>query len=296
MSNVALRGALIGLAVSRLSSLAVFAALSGEVELKPGAVIRLSFPELPPTLVSQATHEPAPALLTARLPDNYTTEGQWPLFVFIAGGVGAKGDNVGPSRTIVGPRDFVVVALPLFQRAFDTNEVAGGIGMGIDDFETLSSAYRTMLGKLLQTVPGIVTERSTLGGFSNGAHATALLVAGRDEFTMEHFRQFVLVEGGVQFLAPFGLTSPKLRNCRFLALRADQPLLIGGGAGGTWNVRPSLDKIFDGVSEMARARGLDWTDVVMRGQKHSFPPEYQPMVGQWIRGETLTVVPPPTAH
>lgn len=267
-------------------------AFGDETELKPGAVIRLSFPELPPTLVAQAKNEPGVAMLTARLPDNYSTNGSWPLFVFIAGGVGTKGDNVGPARTIVGPRDYVVVAMPLFQRVFDTNEVAGGIGIGVDDFETLRSAYRTMLGKLIQTVPGIVAERSTLGGFSNGAHATGLLVAGRDEFTMEHFRQFVFVEGGVPFLASFGLGSSALHKCRMLVLRADQPHFTGGKGGQSWNIRPSLDKVIDGVGDMARARGLDWTEVVMRGRKHSFPPEFQEVVGEWVRGEKMNEVPP----
>lgn len=280
----------VGLAILFATSVVAF---GEEADLKPGAVIHLSFPELPPTLVAQAKSEPGVAMLTARLPDNYSTNGQWPLFVFIAGGVGAKGDNVGPARVIVGPRDFVVVALPLFQRVFDTNEVAGGIGIGVDDFETLRSAYRTMLGKLIQTVPGIVTERSTLGGFSNGAHAAGLLIAGKDEFTMEHFRQFVFVDGGVQFLAPFGLTSQVLPKCRMLFLRSDQPHYIGGNARQpSWNVRPSLDKIFDSVGEMARARGLDWTEVVMCGRKHSFPPEFQEVVGQWVRGEKINEVPP----
>ena len=286
-----MKTALAGLA-ALLSASSVWA---GEISLEPGAVIRLSFPDLPPTLIAQAKQEPAAAMLTARLPDNASTPGHWPLFVFIAGGVGTKGDNVGPARTIVGPRDFIAVSLPLFQRVFDTNEVAGGMGIGVDDFDTLRSAYRVMLGRLLETVPGIVAERSTLGGFSNGAHATALLIAGRDEFTLEHFRQFVFVEGGVQFLAPFGLTAPTLSRCRMLVLRADQPLPTGGGAGrAAWDVRPSLDKIFDGVGEMARARGLDWTEVVMRGQKHSFPPEYQEVVGQWVRGERMREMARPT--
>ena len=268
-------------------------ALAAEVYLRPGAVIQMSFPELPPTLYAQVKGEPGAAMLTARLPDNYSTNGQWPLFVFLAGGVGAKGDAVGPARAIVGPRDFIVVALPLFQRVIDAKESAGGMGLGVDDFEILRHAYRTMLGRLMQAVPGIVAERSTLGGFSNGAHATALLVSGKDEFTLEHFCQFVFVEGGLPFLAPFGLTSPALAGCRLLALRADQPHLVYGREGQPpWNARPSLDKVFDAVGEMARARRLDWTEVVMRGRTHSFPPEFQSVVGQWVRGEKMSEVAP----
>jgi hypothetical protein len=274
-----------------LSSLAF--AQDTAVSLKPGAVIQFTFPDLPATLYAQARNDPVPAKLTARLPDNYTPEGRWPLFVHLGGGVGGKGDDASTARKIVGPRDFIAVSMPLFQRVFDPKEFLGGVAIAVDDFETLRRAYRTMLGRLMQAVPGIVAERSTLGGSSNGGHATALLIAGRDEFTLEHFRQFYFVDGGAQFLAPFGLDAPTLEKCRLLLLRADQGHQVTFRPGlSSWNIRPALDKIFDAVDSMARARGLDWTQVVMRGRRHSFEPEFQVVVGQWARGEKLDDVPP----
>jgi hypothetical protein len=150
-----------------------------------------------------------------------------------------------------------------------------------------------MLTKLMKAVPGIVTERSTLGGSSNGGHATALLIAGGDEFTLEHFRQFYFVDGGAQFLAPFGFNAPALEKCRFLLLRADQGHQVSFRPGlPSWDIRPSLDKIFDAVTDSARARGLDWTQVVMRGRKHGFEPEFHVVVGQWARSEKMDEVPP----
>jgi len=270
-----------------------FTVTAADVKLKPGAVIQFTFPDLPPTVYAQARKDPTPAKLTAQLPDNYTTEGRWPLFVFLAGGVGSKGDNVSLARKIIGPRDFIAVSMPLFQRVFDPKEYVGGIAMGMDDFETLRNAYRTMLTKLMEAVPGIVAERSTLGGSSNGGHATALLIAGKDEFTLEHFRQFYFVDGGAMFLTAFGFIAPALQQCRFLLLRADQPHTVSFPNGSSsWNARPSLDKIFDAVDEQARARGLDWTQVVMRGRKHGFEPEFHVVVGQWARGEKMDDVPP----
>ncbi len=257
----------------------------------PNGVIQFTFPKLPPTLYAQAKNEPVPAMLTAQLPDNYSREGRWPLFVFLGGGVGARGDDAGMARRIIGPRGFIAVSLPLFQRVFDPRESLGGVAISVDDFETLRNAYRTMLGRLMEEVPGIVAERSTLGGSSNGAHATALLVAGRDEFTLEHFRQFYFVDGGAQFLAPFGLGAPGLGRCRLLLLRADQGHRVTFGPGlPPWDVRPALDKIFDAVTAMARARGLDWTEVVMRGRPHGFEPEFHVVVGQWARGEEMDEV------
>ena len=43
---------------------------------------------------------------------------------------------------------------------------------------------------LLDAVPNITPERSTLGGFSNGANTTGVLLAGQDDFILRHFRAF----------------------------------------------------------------------------------------------------------
>ena len=183
--------------------------------------------------------------------------------------------------------------MPLFQRVFDPEESFGGLFIGVDDFEVLRNAYRTMLVKLMQAVPGIVAERSTLGGFSNGGHTTALLIAGRDEFTLEHFRQFYFVDGGAGFLSPGLLIANALTKCRLLQLRPDQDDSVSFQNGQRpWSYRASLDKICDAVHETARARGLDWTQVFMRGRGHSFEPEFQVVVGQWTRGEKMDDVPP----
>lgn len=267
--------------------------VAAEVNLRPGAVLQMVFPELPPTLYAQAKNDPAPATLTAQLPQNYTSAGKWPLFVFLAGGVGAKATEVGNARKIAGDSNYVVVALPLFQRVFDPTEDAKGMALGVDDFDTLRQAYHTMLGRLIREVPGIVPEGSALGGFSNGAHATALLLAGHDEFTLEHFRQFYFVDGGAPFLAAFGLTSPSLSRCRFLVLRGDQELPGAAKSKPAWgSIRDRLNLVFDAVDGTARSRGLDWTQVVMRGRGHSFDPEFQVVVGQWVRGERMDDVPP----
>jgi len=280
------------LAVTALLSSSVFAQ-DAAVSLKPGAKIQFIFPDLPPPLYAQARTNSAPAMLTALLPDNYAPEERWPLFVFLGGGVGSKGDDASFAPKLVGPRDFIAVSMPLFQRVFDPKQYLGGVAITVDDFETLRAAYRTMLGKLMKAVPGIVAERSTLGGSSNGGHATALLIAGGDEFTLEHFRQFYFVDGGAQFLAPFGFNALVPDKYRLLLLRADQPHPVAFRPGQPpWNARESLGKIFDAVTDSAKTRGLDWTQVVMRGRKHSFEPEFHVVVGQWARGEKMDEVPP----
>ena len=96
------------------------------------------------------------------------------------------------------PRDFICVSLPLFKRAYDKKD---GGRVSMEDFETVSRAYRTMLQKLYDAVPNTTPERSALGGFSNGAHTVAVLLAGQDEFILSHFRAFYFVDGGFGPLA-----------------------------------------------------------------------------------------------
>lgn len=278
--------------ISIATVLGVVMPVHAEADLRPSAIIKLEFPDLPPTLYSQAKNEDVPATLTAQLPDNYTPEGKWPLFVFIAGGIGGKGTEVGNARKIIGTTNFIAVTLPLFQRVYDPKEEAKGMALGVDDFVTLRQAYRTMLSRLMKEVPGIVAEGSAVGGFSNGAHATALLIAGKDEFTLAHFRQFFFVDGGAPFLTPFGLFAPSLNRCRFLMLRGDQELQGTSANKPAWgSIRDRLNLISDAVDGTARSRGLDWTQVVMRGRGHSFEPEFQIVVGQWVRGAKMDDVP-----
>ena len=53
-----------------------------------------------------------------------------------------------------------------------------------------------MLQKLLDTLPTIPPQYSTLVGFSNATNTTAVLQAGQDEFILRHFDSFFLIEGG----------------------------------------------------------------------------------------------------
>ena len=143
--------------------------------------------------------------------------------------------------------------------------------MTVDDFATVSRAYRVMFQKLFDTVPNIATERSALGGFSNGAHTTALLIAGQDDFILSHFRAFYLVEGGSP-LAANALHRSALRPWRFLLMRGDR----------------TVDYLSQSLELEARERGLDFTFITMRDTGHEFPLKYQRLLGQWIRGERLS--------
>jgi len=146
----------------------------------------------------------------------------------------------------------------------------------MDDFQTVGHAYRIMLQKLLDAVPNITTERSALGGFSNGAHTTAVLLAGQDEFILRNFRSFFFVEGASP-LAANVLQKLAMKRNRFLVLFGDQ----SKGE----PVREALILVSRSLEYSAQERQLDFTSIVMRGAGHEMPPKYAAQIGRWVRGE-----------
>jgi predicted esterase len=249
-------------------------------KLEPNAILRFNFPNLPDTLATMNTGEKQPAELTARLPENYSRDGKFPLCVYLDGGDGGRGDRQGIARAIVGSTNFICVNLPLFKRAYNTND---GL-ISLDDFDTVSAAYHAMLQKLLDTVPNITVEHSAFGGFSNGAHTTGLLVAGQDEFILRHFQAFYLVEGGFGFLATNVLQKPSLKHYRFLVLRGDQ---LDDDQPRSKVAREDITLLARALELQAAQHSLDFTSIVMHGYAHEFPPKYMAIAGQWIRGEKL---------
>ncbi|PYK01798.1 MAG: hypothetical protein DME23_03290 [Verrucomicrobia bacterium] len=264
------------LAIVLVFTIAVCARSADDRKLEPDATFRLEFLDLPDTLETLATGVRRPARLTVTLPVNYSREGKFPVFVFLDGGDGGRGDGLAiPGRKVV-PRDFICVSLPLFKRAYNKNE--GGL-ISMEDFPRISRAYRVMLQKLLDAVPNTTPERSTLGGFSNGAHTVAVLLAGQDEFILSHFRAFCFVDGGFGPLAANVLHKTAVKNCRFLLLRGDQPEGMPEREHNTHLARA--------LECEAREHHLDFTSIIMRGHGHELPPEYLALLGQWVRGEKL---------
>jgi predicted esterase len=248
---------------------------ASDVKLEADARWQLEFPDLPDTLATMTTGKKQPACLTVRLPANYSREGEFPLFVFLNGGDGGRGDSLPLDHKTTGSNDFICVNLPLFKRVFDKSD--GGL-VSLDDFDTVSRAHRIMLQKLLDTIPNITPERSTLGGFSNGAHTTALLVAGQDEFTLRHFRAFYFVEGGTPLVANV-LHKAAMKRYRFLLMRGDQSEPETEGKAFTHVTRA--------LEYLAKEHNLDFTFVTMRDTGHDLPPKYQFLLGQWVRGEKM---------
>jgi len=263
-----------------LSSLALSLSVSGADDLKPGSTIRFEFPELPETLASLDSGKKQPALLSARLPDNYTPDKTFPIFIYLPGGPGGRGDipDLDPGLSVVGTSDYICAVMPLFKSNFDPKEPYHGIMVSMNDFDVIATCYQIMLEKLLATVPNIDAKESAIGGFSNGAHTIGVLLAGQDDFILKTFSHFYFLEGGIGPLCANVMQKRSMKTPRFL--------MMTGSKG-------PFATLATAFQEMYLPGGSNhFTYVSMEGYAHEQPPAYLKAIGQWVRGKTLDKVPP----
>lgn len=261
--------------VLAIASAAEEKAQEKQVPLMPSAVLRFELPELPPTLHKMATKEDVPPRITVQLPANYSADRKFPLFVFLNGGSGGPGSNVGPALVATGSRDAIAVNIALFKQKWDPNGPVGGLLILPEDYETQSRAYQALLQKVLDAVPNTTRVGSTFGGFSNGAHTTGILLSRADPFLLKHFESFYMLEGGSRNLTVEVLQKPELRSHRFISIMGDRGRTARNGLP------------FERVAEEARAAGVDYLSVSMRGYGHEMPNDYLRLIGNWSRREPL---------
>ena len=164
--------------------------------------------------------------------------------------------------------------MPTFKRTYDKNEPNNGILVTMDDFQTISHAYRIMLKKLFDAVPNIDKEHSAIGGFSNGGYTTAVLLANQDEFIMQNFRSYFFIEGANP-LAANVLHKPAMRRNRYLVMRGND---FNGAA-----IREANFHLDQALELMAQEYNLDLELIIMHGKKHEFPEEYAAQLSHWVR-------------
>jgi hypothetical protein len=247
-------------------------------DLAPGKVLRLTFPELPPTL--RAVNDPeakAPTAISVRLPDNYTRDRAFPLFVFLHGGQGSTGSEVDLPMAIVGKSDYVVATFPLFKHEIDREEQWGGIGIDFKDLPAISSAFKAFLDRIRETVPNVDPQTSVLGGYSNGANTLALLLSALDPTTLKSFRRFYLLDAGVDWTG----------YARYKTLGAyDILFVVGGGTAAPEWFRPHLLSRVAYYKEIAQRYGASrWKFVTVEGADHSEPAKFFPYVRRWVEGK-----------
>jgi hypothetical protein len=81
-------------------------------DMKPGTRMILKFPELPQTLYAMQSGQEAVTQAYLALPENYSLERKFPLFVFLYGGHGGPGAGPGRGQQIMENKDCIFVNLP----------------------------------------------------------------------------------------------------------------------------------------------------------------------------------------
>jgi hypothetical protein len=111
-----------------------------QAQVAPNARVTLEFPDLPEMLETAGSGKKEPARMTFLLPQNYSANGKFPLFVFLNGGGGGRGDRLPLDRKTIGSNDFIIVNLPLFKSPGEKGLVT------MTNIEIVSRSYRAMLG------------------------------------------------------------------------------------------------------------------------------------------------------
>lgn len=263
----------IGLCV--VSSL-LFAAGVFAQELAPGKVTDLIFSDatLPPTLHAMMTGEASPPAMAVRLPDDFDSSKSYPLLVYVPGFDGGLKGNIGNAQKIAGPRGWIVASLPLFKKTVDKSEPAGGILVSLEDGPIIAQSYEIMLRRLFSLVPHIDREGSAMVGFSNGAITIAVLVSLHDEFILDHFKNFCVVDHGMFHL--MDLHKKGSRDCRFLVLVGDKQ-----DFGREVKIRQSQL-----LQDEMRLLRVNLSYEIMKNTGHEFGDRQMAIVGQWLRNQT----------
>jgi predicted peptidase len=233
-------------------------------KLAPGSTMTVQFPEMPPTFCAVHQKKNIKAQMTIFLPTNYDPVKKFSLLIFLNGGDGGTGAELGVARSLCQGKDFVCVSMPLF-KASDPNR-PGGYVMNAEDGRYMWPFFKTMLAKLDEVVPNLDPARRVLGGFSNGAHATAALLDESGGEIARRFCAFLFVEGGGRL--------------QHYDLLKDKPfLMVSSNA----KSQPRARQICDA----AKAAGAKAALVVEDVGKHDFPASAYPAVRQWLRGPAL---------
>jgi len=240
--------------------------------------IEFSSDELPPNLYSAFTGDSQTSILQYCLPANYSKDNNYPLILYVPGNHGNRGGNIKNAIDIANNRECIVASLPLFKADIDRSEPSGGIVISLCDYPILSSAYKVILEKLFQTIPNIDNRRSAMVGFSNGAIAVAVLVSSHDEYILNKFQSFCLVDQGVFHLTDLHKSPTKER--RFLILVGDDEQDLG---------RELIIRGAKLVMDSFQLLGIDIESRVLENTDHLLTIENSKKdIGNWIFEENIS--------
>lgn len=236
----------------------------------PDTILMLEFPALPKSNYFLATAKIPTTKCSVYIPTNFCDQCKIPVILWIDGGSGGAGDRVEYIKKIVGKNDFILINFPLFKKNVeallpDSSNYWPRLRIRNQDSEILWNSYKMMLDSIFRLIPQIDKTNAYMGGFSNGAHATAVLLNRSEHEITRYFNKFFFVEGG-----------DGLENYSVLSNR--QVLYMQG----TELTYPNWVKSFflNAKKNMAKARF-----VYMKGVGHNFPEKYYDILCEWISTE-----------
>ena len=238
-------------------------------------IVKLVFDkgEVPKSLCNLYTADDTPPSLSYRLPENYSKDKQYPLILYVPGFHGKSGGTIRNAIDIAGSRDCVVASLPLFKKELNSSEYANGVIMSFSDYDVLSKAYETMLGRLFEIVPNIDSGKSAMVGFSNGAITVGILVSMNNQFILEHFHNFCQVDQGMYHLTDLHKSPTKYR--RFLIMVGDRD-----DYGREYLIRGAK------LAEDAwKLHGVNIESRVMKNTGHELTMDCKEQIREWIFGD-----------
>ncbi len=248
-------------------TIASYASAEPAPKLAPDSMFTVAFPDLPPTFYAVFEKKDVKAQMTVFLPSNYDLARKLPLLIFLNGWDGGVGDNPGMARSLCKGKDFICVNMPLFKagdfRVDKPNVPGAGFVMCAEDGKYMWPHFKLMLEKLDALVPNVDPAHRILGGFSNGAHATAALLDGSDGEVARRFSAFFFVEGGG-------------RLQHYDLLKSKPFLMVSSNAKSKSRAQE--------ICDTAKAAGAKATLLVEDVGKHDFPVSAYSAVGQWLHG------------
>ncbi len=226
--------------------------------------------ELPPNLYSMYTGQTENSVLQYCLPEDYSKTKTYPLIVYVPGFHGHPGGNIDNAKDIANSHECVVVSLPLFKANMDPSEIGLGLILGFSDYSVLAGAYELMLKRFFADVPNIDPSKSGMAGFSNGAMAIAVLISANNQYILERFNSFCLVDHGMFHLTD--LHKHPARERRFLIMVGDKD-----GPGRELKLRGA--KLWE---DSFKLLGLDVESRVLLNTGHELTDAIKTEIGNWM--------------
>ena len=222
------------------------------LDLSPGSSELITFPDLPQTAAKKES------AVKIWLPDNYNTEQTFPMFLWFHGNTGGQGGN----PKLVKNRDFISLGMPLYKK-----NMKEYILLKPHDVQFAWEHYKVMFDKVFELIPNIQKHGGLVGGFSNGAHNTGMLLTEGDPIFNTWFNSYIFWEGGY-IIKDYSL------------LKDRHSIWIMGDKSITFKTMPAQVAV-------ARQEGSHVVDIVMKNVGHKMDPEYRPQVMDWIENKVV---------